>query len=147
MNDFVILISVFIILFITLHTAIYFYIKRERRKFFSYIQNRRYILIEKVDTDIETSSKINYKFMYRKSDIVFLDQEIFILAWNKQTIQIRTSLEIFPGVSQSLSYSSKVKMNDRLEIKGNLHQGFIQGDYKIVLNFKGKNFDLNSIIS
>nr|WP_314491154.1 hypothetical protein [uncultured Chryseobacterium sp.] len=85
--------------------------------------------------------------MYRKSDIVFLDQEIFILSWNKQTIQIRTSFEIFPGVSQSLSYSSKVKMNDRLEIKGNLHQGFIQGVYKIVLNFKGKNFDINSIIS
>ena len=85
--------------------------------------------------------------MYRKSDIIFLDDEIFILAWNRQTIQIRTSLEIFPGVSQILSYSSKVKMNDRLEIKGNLHQGFIQGDYKIVLNFKGKNFDLNSIIS
>lgn len=140
MNDFFILIPGFIILFMTLHTAIYFCIKRKRRKFFSYIQKRRYVLIEKVDTDIEKSSRINYKFMYRKSDIVFLDDEIFILAWNKQTIQIRTSLEIFPGVSQILSYSSKVKMNDRLEIKGNLHQGFIQGDYKIVLNFKGKNF-------
>ncbi|WP_074233500.1 hypothetical protein [Epilithonimonas zeae] len=52
---------------------IYFYFKQKRKIFFDYIKNRKYILIEKAETNIETYSKISSKLVYRKSDILFLD--------------------------------------------------------------------------
>lgn len=141
-NDFCILIIGFITAFVSVNTIIYFYLKYKRKIFFNYIKSRNYALVEKVETTIEAYSKISTKLQYRKSDIVFLDKEIFILTYNRPIIHIGTTPEIFPSVFQSFTNYSKVNINDRLEIKGNFTQGFIEGNYKISLNFKGKNFDL-----
>lgn len=78
-NDFYILIIGFITAFVSVNTIIYFYLKYKRKIFFNYIKSRNYALVEKVETTIEAYSKISTKLQYRKSDIVFLDKEIFIL--------------------------------------------------------------------
>ncbi|MCS3528884.1 hypothetical protein [Chryseobacterium sp. JUb7] len=146
MNDFYILIIGFVTVFISVNAVLYFYLRNQHKKFFNYIKNRNYILIDKVETDIERYSKINTKLLYRKSNIVFLDDEIFILTHNKSTIQIGKSQEIFPGVFKRFTYQSKRKVNYRLEIKGTFNEVFIEGDYKIYLNLKDKNFDLEEYL-
>lgn len=114
---------------------IYFYLKYKTKLFFIYIKNREYILIKNVET--EGSSKLGYKISSRKANIIFLDEEIFILSLNNSIIQLTKSNEVFPNVFYKYTYDSKLKVNDILEIKNT--------NIKVRLNLKNKNLDLHSI--
>lgn len=149
MNHIYILIIGFVILFGSLNTILYFYFKYRRKILFNFLQTKDYILVEKVETDIERYSKIGNKFFYRKSDIVFFEDEIFIISYtyNKPIIQIGNGEKKFPGVFQKWNYEFKSKINNRLEIKGIYHDSWIDGNYKIYLNLKNKNFDLEGYVN
>ncbi len=147
MNDLYFFIGGIVLLLIAVKTAAYFYIQYKWKVFFSYIKDRKYILFKNVETEIEGYSKLGSKITYRKADIVFLENDIFILAYYKPILQIGNENNIFPSVFQRWDYESKTKINDRLEIKGKLTQSFLNGNYKVYLNFKGKNFDLEKYLT
>jgi len=147
MNDLYILVIGFITILVSINAILHFYIKRQHKKFFRFIAGREYVLLEKVETQIEKYSKMNTKLLYRKSNIVFLDYEIFILTCNKPTIQIQKSEEVFPGVFKRFSFNSKRKINDHLKIKGVFYEGFIKTDYIISLNLKDRNFSLEEYLT
>lgn len=81
------------------------------------------------------------KISYRKGDIVFLNDEIFILTINKPIIQLTKSYEDFPGVFYKYSYDTKQKVKERLEIRNS------NGSIKVNLNLKNKDFDLENYIN
>lgn len=129
-----------------INLIIYLYLKYKRKIFFDYIKNRKYTLIEKTETNIESYSKISSKLVYRKSDILFLDDEIFILTFNKPILQISKSSENFPSIFQKFVYETKLKDNDFLKIEGKFYTP-IEGNFKISINLKNKNIDINSTLS
>lgn len=129
----------------------YMYFKRQRKLFFSHIKNKKHSIIKNIETDIETYSRIEYKFFYKLSDIVFLEDEIFIIVHNKfiidgRVIQIGKNSDIYPGVSQKFTYYSKLKVDENLEIKGKFDQIIVKPNFKIVLYFKNRDFDINSVL-
>lgn len=129
----------------------YFYFKRQRKLFFRYIQDKKYTIVKNVETDIETYSKIEYKFFYKLSDIVFLEDEIFIITRSKfiidgRILQIGKNSDIYPGVFRKFNYHSKIKIDEKLEIKGKFDQVIIKPNFKIVLYFRNKTFDINSFL-
>ncbi|PWN67210.1 hypothetical protein [Chryseobacterium oncorhynchi] len=137
--DTFILIGGLILTFILINIIAHFYLKYKNKLFFTYIKDRKYILIKNVETEIEGYSKLGYKFTYRKANIIFLEGEIFILSFNNSIIQLTKSNESFPSVFYKYTYDSKLKVNDILEIKNtNLN-------IKVRLNFKYKDVDLHSI--
>ena len=125
-----------------INLIIYFYLKYKRKIFFDYIKNRNYTLIEKAETNIESYSKISSKLTYRRSDILFLDDEIFILTFNKPILQISKGSECFPSIFQKFIYGTKLRDNDFLKIEGKSHNP-IDGNFKISINLKNKNIDIN----
>jgi len=147
MNESYFFIGGIILFFIVANASIYFYLKYKRKLFFNYIKDQKYTLVKNVETETEGYSKLSSKISYRKADIIFLEDYIFILAYNKPIIQIGNENKIFPSVFHSWNYQSKAKINNRLEIKGKITQGFLNGNYKIYLNFKDKNFDIEKYLT
>jgi len=131
-----------ILFFVLINLLLYFYHKNRHILFFKHIKNRNYIVIKNIETNIESYSKICTKLTYFKTDIVFLEHEIFIIPFNKSILQLSRSSEIFPYVSPHFQTSSKNIHHDILEIKGDTGLG----SFKITLNFKNKNFDLHSVV-
>jgi len=131
---------------ILLNVIIYFYLKYTRKIFFDYIKNRNYILIEKAEINIESYSKLSSKIVYRKSDIILLDDEVFILTFNKPLVQISKGSEYFPSIFQKFVYDVKLKDNDFLKFEGKLNIFDSNGNFKISINLRNKNIDINSII-
>ncbi|KFF25938.1 hypothetical protein [Chryseobacterium vrystaatense] len=131
-----------ILCFIVINLLLYFYHKNRDAVFFRHIKNRHYTLIEKVETNIESYSKISAKLTYFKADIVFLDQEIFIIPFNKPILQLSKSNEKFPSIFERFEVSFRKVHHNFLEITGNTSLGH----FKITLNFKNKNFDLHSVV-
>lgn len=129
------------LLFISVHLTLYFYLKYKCKSFFNSIRNRQYMLIKRVETEVEGYSRLGSKIRYSNSDIVFLDNEIFILTFNKAVLQLTKSKEFFPDIFYKYSYDSKIKVNDRLEIRNS------DGSMKVSLNFKNKNFDLQHYLN
>lgn len=129
----------------------YFYFKRQRKLFFRYVRDKKYAIVKNVETDIEIYSKIEYKFFYKLSDIIFFEDEIFIITRSKfiidgRILQIGKNLDTYPGVFRKFTYDSKLRIDKKLEIKGKFDQVIIRPNFKIVLYFKNKDFDINSIL-
>jgi len=131
-----------ILFLILIQSVVYFYLKHQRTIFLNHIKNRQYTHIKDIDACIESYSKISTKITYLKSDIIFLDNVIFLLS-NKPIIEISNSSENFPSIQQRFKPSTKTISNHILEIKGKTSMG----NFKITLNFKNKDFDMDSIIS
>ncbi|UMQ42722.1 hypothetical protein MKS83_03290 [Chryseobacterium sp. Y16C] len=139
MNNLSFFIGGFFLFFITVNIATYFYLKYKRKLFFQYIKDRKYILIPNIEAEIEGNSQFGSKISYRKADIIFLKDNIFLCSFNKPIIQLTKNKEFFPSIYYKYSYDSKIKTNNRLEIKKS------DGSLKINLNFKDENFDLEFI--
>ena len=134
------LIGGFVLLWILINLIIYLFNRHKHNIFLNYIHERKYTIVKDVETETEGYSKFGSKITYRKSDIIFLDEEIFILRLNKPIIQLSKSDEIFPSIFYKFKYNSKVKINDRLQIKNS------DESLKVNLNFKNKDFDVSSIL-
>ncbi|SHL65501.1 hypothetical protein SAMN05444407_105186 [Chryseobacterium contaminans] len=129
----------FVLLLILINLIVYFYYKNQQNTFFNYIKNRDFTQIKNIETSIDTYSKISSKFIYRKSNVIFLEERIFLITPNKPIIEISNCIKKFPAVYYHFNYSSKTLKNNTLEIKGNTSLGKVN----IFLNFN--NFDLHSI--
>ena len=134
------LIGGFVLLWILINLIIYLFNRHKHNIFLNYIHERKYTIVKDVETETEGYSKFGSKITYRKSDIIFLDEEIFILRLNKPIIQLSKSDEISPSIFYKFKYNSKVKINDRLQIKNS------DESLKVNLNFKNKDFDVSSIL-
>ncbi|WP_123911982.1 hypothetical protein [Chryseobacterium shigense] len=141
-TDVYFLIGGIILFFILINLLLYFYHKNRRTLFFRYIKDRNYTVIKNIESHIESYSKVSTKLTYCKADIVFLEQDIFIIPFNKPILQLRTSPEVYPYVSLNFKTSCKKIHDHTLEIKGDTSLG----SFKISLNFKNKNFDLHSVV-
>lgn len=130
-----------ILFWILINLIFYFYFKYTRKIFFNFIKYRKYSIVKNVETETESYQKIGAKITYRKCDIIFLEDEIFLLSFNKAIIQLSKSTDIFPGVMHKFTYYSKRKVKDRLEI-ANFDKSF-----KANLNFKNKDFDLEEYLN
>ena len=131
-----------ILAFVLINLLLYFYHRHRRAIFFKYIHDRDYTLVENIETNIESYSKMSSKLTYFKAKVVFLDDEIFIIHFNGPILQLSSSPEIFPSVSPRFITSLKEIHNDILKITGDT----AIGNFKISLNFKNKNIDLHSVI-
>lgn len=129
-----------ILIFIFVNILIYFLNKNKHKRFFNFIRDRKYDIIRDVETEIEAYSKLGAKISYRIGDVVFLDDEIFIISFNKSIIQLTKSQENFPGVFFKYSYNLKQKVKERLEIKNS------NGSIKVYLNLKNTGFDLENYL-
>ena len=141
MNKSQLFIGGIILIFIFGNIFVYFLNKNKQKRFFDFIRDREYTLVRNVEAEIEGYSKLGTKISYRKADIVFLDDEIFILTINKPIIQLTKSYEDFPEVFYKYSYDAKQKVKERLEIMNS------NGSIKVNLNLKNKDFDLENYIN
>ncbi|WP_294317897.1 hypothetical protein [uncultured Chryseobacterium sp.] len=130
----------FILIFIFGNIFIYFLNKDKHRRFFNFIRDRKYDVIKNVEAEIKGYSKLGAKISYRKGNIVFLEDEIFIISLNKPIIQLTKDQENFPGVFCKFCYDFKAKVKQRLEIKNS------NGSIKVNLNFKNTGFDLENYL-
>ncbi len=138
MNEHYFFIGGFILIFIFANAFVYFLNKSNQNRFFNFIKDRKYDIIRNVETEIEAYSKSGAKISYRKGNIVFLEDEIFIISFNKPIIQLTKGQENFPGVFCKFYYDFKAKVKQRLEIKNS------NGSIKVNLNFKNTGFDLEN---
>lgn len=141
MNNLFFFIGGFLLLWIATNTAIYFYLKYKRKLFFEYIKDKKYTLVPNIETEIEGYSKFGSKISYRKADIIFLEENIFLCSFNKPIIQLTKNQDFFPNIHYKYTYNSKTRLEDRLEIKNT------DGSLKIYLNFKNKNFDSDQLLN
>ncbi|WP_294230520.1 hypothetical protein, partial [uncultured Chryseobacterium sp.] len=88
MEGFYFFIGGFILIFIFGNIFIYFLNKNKHKRFFNFIRDRKYDIIRDVETEIEAYSKLGAKISYRKDDVIFLDDEIFIISSNHSIIQL-----------------------------------------------------------
>lgn len=138
MNESQLFIGGFILIFIFGNIFVYFLNKNKQKRFYDFIRDREHTLVRNVETEIEGYSKLGAKISYTKGDIVFLNEEIFILTINKPIIQLTKSYEDFPGVFYKYSYDTKQKVKERLEIRNS------SGSIKVNLNLKNKDFALEN---
>lgn len=138
--------------FIFGNLGIHLYYKKQHEKFLDSLKGENFTLIKNLDMEMESSAKLGYSYQFNKSDVVILENEIFLLLFNKPLRQaqpilhISNSNAIFPGISRKMSFESKFRVQGKLRIKGSFGEGIIKGNFKIFLDFNDKDFDLNSIL-
>jgi len=110
------------------------------------------MLFNKLNVEMESVTKLSYRYEFNKADIVILDQDIFILLFTKlfgmaqPILQISNSNDVFQHVQKKFPFDSKFRVNGKLRIKGSLGQGLVGTQYKIFIDFNTVDFDLSSII-
>ncbi len=138
--------------FIFGNLGIHFYFKRKHKQFLESLEGKDFILIEKVNMEMTSFGKLSFRHQFSKADVIILKDEIFFLIFNKPfpqaqpILQISNTNNIFPHVSKKIRFDSKFRENGKLRIKGSFGEGITSGEYKILLDFNNKNFDLNSIL-
>jgi hypothetical protein len=134
----------------------HFYNKNKHRKLLEFLLNRQdYILIKNIPVNIESSSsKSLYNYQINYTDVVFFQEHIFLLTTSKIFKKAQPILQIskkgnnekFFNVWEEINYVSKLAINTKLRIIGSSQRGLVKINYKILLDFTDKNFDLNSIL-
>lgn len=141
-----------IFLFIFGNLGIHYYYKNKHKELIKSLKGKNYKLISKVSMTMESSGKIAFSHQRNKADVIFLDDEIFLLLFNKPfpqaqpILQISNSDKSFSNISKKISFNSKFNVRGKLRIKGNFSQRITAGNYTIFLDFKGKDLDINSIL-
>lgn len=141
-----------IFLFIFCNLVIHYYYKNKHQELIKSLKGKNYKLISKVNMTMNSSAKIAFSDQRNKADVIFFDDEIFILMFSKvlpqaqPILQISNSDKSFSNISKKISFTSKFNVRGKLRIKGNFGQGITSGNYTIFLDFKGKDFDINSIL-
>lgn len=138
--------------FIFGNLGIHLYYKKKHEKFLDFLKGKDFALFKNLDMEMESFGKLGYRYQYNKSDVVILDNEIFLLLFNKPLrqaqpiLQISNSNIIFDQITKKIPFDSKFRVQDKLRIQGNFGEGIASGKYKIFLDFSKTSFDLNSIL-
>ncbi|GAB0156982.1 hypothetical protein CHRYSEOSP005_22500 [Chryseobacterium sp. Alg-005] len=132
--------------------GIHLYFKKKHQQFLESLKGKEFIWIKSINMEMESSGKLGYRYLFNKADVVILDDEIFLLIFNKPIrqaqpiLQISNTHNIFPYVSKKIAFDSKFIEKGKLKIKGSFGAGLTSGKYTVFLNFNNKDFDLNSIL-
>jgi hypothetical protein len=132
--------------------GIHLYYKRKHENFLRTLKGKNYTLFQKLDMEMESSTKLSFSYQFNKTDVIILDNEIFLLIFTKPfkqaqpILQISNSNEIFPFVSRKIPFDSKFRVNGKLRIMGSFGSDIANGKYKIFIDFNKTDFDLNSIL-
>lgn len=130
------------ILTILIYIGCITYVNHMRKAFFQHIKKRNYQLIKNVDIRFKDIPRRNTGgYAFNTADIIFLDQEIFILPHNKPIMHLSQSSEIFPGAQDKYKLSYFSIQQNILEIKATRNTF----DVTFTLNFENKDFDLPSV--
>lgn len=138
--------------FIFGNLGIHLFYKKKHEKFLDSLKGKNFTLIKNLNMEMESSGKLGYKYQFNKSDVVILENEIFLLLFNKPLRQAQPILQIsnsnfaYDNISKKISFDSKFRVQGKLRIQGTFGKGIASGKYKIFLDFNKSNFDLNSIL-
>lgn len=127
--------------FILISVGIALYLKQRQNLFFRYINKREHKLVKNVDISFANTTTVDVNLTYKTADIIFLEDEIFIIPFNRPVLHLNSDPEIIlPGTQKHQIISQSISDN-LLEIKVN----DATGNMTVVLNLKNKNIDLHSI--
>ena len=155
--EFLLLIILLLTIFFFGNYLIHLYFKNKRILFLKSIENKKNIFFIDIYTNLESSSSIGYRDQYNYSDILFFDEEIFVLfknsLFNGKIIQYQPIIhfsknfdsENFDGVSKKIIYSNKIIQNGNLKLSGNDSEFLTNIKFKLFLNFKEKNIDITNL--
>ncbi|MCS4305594.1 hypothetical protein [Chryseobacterium sp. BIGb0232] len=136
-TDFSLLLAGAVLLFILISIGISLYLKQKRNLFFRYMKKRKHQLVKNVEISFENQTTIDVNLTYRGADIIFLEDEIFVIPFNRPILHLNSNPEIILPGTQKFKINSRSISNDLLEVKVNDDIGSMQ----ILLNLKNKNID------
>lgn len=137
--------------FIFGNLGIHLYYKKKHEIFLDSLKGKDFTLIKNLDMEMESSGKIGYRYQFNKSDVVILENEIFLLLFNKPIkqaqpiLQISNSNFVSDNISKKITFDSKFRVQGKLRIQGTFGKGITSEKYKIFLDFNKTDFDLNVI--
>lgn len=139
-QDFSSLFAGAVLLFILISMGIALYLKQKRNLFFSYMRRRKYQLVKNVEIRFENPSVVDPTLTYKTANIILLEDEVFIIPFNRPILHLNSNPEIILPGTQKLKILSRSVSDDLLELKVKDNMGSMT----IVLNVKNKNVDLQS---
>ncbi|GAA5102330.1 hypothetical protein GCM10023210_43240 [Chryseobacterium ginsengisoli] len=137
------------------HLGVHFYNKEKHKKLLEFLNGKDYLLVKNVSTDIDVSISKSIFNHINKANVIFFKDHIFLLVTSKIFRQAQPILQIsrignnekFANIWEEINYISKIKIEDKLRITGFSDRGSLKINYKIFLDFKNKNFDLESYLN
>ncbi|MDN3693051.1 hypothetical protein QWZ06_12535 [Chryseobacterium tructae] len=130
-----------VLLFILISIGIALYLKQKRNHFFHYMKRRKHQLVKNVEISFANPTTIDPTLTYTTADIILLENEIFIIPFNRPILHLNSNPEIILPGTQRLTMNSQSISDDRLEVKVNDDMGSMT----VILNLKNKNIDLHSV--
>lgn len=136
--------------------GIHYYNTRQHKKILEFLNGQEYFVIKNVIVNIDVaSSKSLYNYQINTANVIFFKNHIFLLISSKIFKQAQPILQIsrignkekFDNVSEEINYISKLKINNKLRITGFSERGSVKIGYKIFLDFKTTNFDLEQYLN
>lgn len=105
------------------------------------MRRRKHQLVKNVDISFANPTVVDPTLTYKTADIIFLENEIFILPFNRPILHLNKDPEIILPGTQKLKILSQSISGHLLEIKVN----DAAGSMTVILNLNNKNIDLYSI--
>lgn len=140
-QDFSSLFAGTVLLFILISTGIALYFKQKRNLFFRYIKKRKHQLVKNVEISFADSTVVDPTLTYQTADIIFSENEIFVIPFNRSILHLNSNPEIIlPGTQKFKTLSQSIS-NGLLEIKVSDDTG----NMTVILNLKHKNSELTSV--
>ncbi|WP_347218771.1 hypothetical protein [Chryseobacterium sp.] len=140
-SDFSSLFAGTVLLFILISVGIAFYFKQKRNLFFRYMKKRKHQLIKNVEISFTNPTTVDATLTYKIADIIFLEDEIFIIPFNRPVLHLNNDPEIILPGTEKFKINSRSLSDDVLNIKVN----DAIGSMTVLLNLKNKNIDLHCI--
>ena len=134
----------------------HFYNKRKHQKFLEFFNEKKYILIKNISTNIDVSkSKSPYHYQINKADVIFFREHIFLLITSKILKQAQPILQIsrigntekFADIWEEINYISKSKVSTINGLPLMSQRGSLKINYKIFLDFENKNFNFEQYLN
>jgi hypothetical protein len=132
--------------FIFGNLGIHLYYKKQHERFLDSLKGKNFTLIKNLDMEMESSGKLGYRYQFNKSDVVILENEIFLLLFNKPLRQAQPILQISNSNILFENIAKKIPFDSKFRVQGTFGNGITSGKYKIFLDFGKTGFDLNSIL-
>ncbi|UHO40121.1 hypothetical protein H5J24_09020 [Chryseobacterium capnotolerans] len=127
--------------FILISAGIALYLKQRQNLFFRYINKRKHTFIKNVDITFVNPTTVDVNLTYKTANIIFLENEIFIIPFNRPILHLNSNPEIILPGTQKHQILSKSISDNLMKIKVN----DVTGSMTVILNLKNKNVELPSI--
>ncbi len=105
------------------------------------MKKRKHQLIKNVEISFTNPTTVDATLTYKIADIIFLEDEIFIIPFNRPVLHLNNDPEIILPGTEKFKINSRSLSDDVLNIKVN----DAIGSMTVLLNLKNKNIDLHCI--